>query len=152
GDAGRIRQMLLNLLSNAVKFTDNGEVVISVHCLRRDGAGATIEWSISDTGMGIPPDRIKDLFTDFTQADSSISRRFGGSGLGLAICKRLVEQMGGEINVISALGEGSTFRLSLALPIAEQAALIEHNDHEYYPVFAAIIAALAHPLRILITD
>jgi len=152
GDAGRIRQMLLNLLSNAVKFTQTGDVVIAARCLRRDEASATIEWSVSDTGIGIPPDRIKDLFKNFMQADSSISRRFGGSGLGLAICKRLVEQMGGEIGVISALGQGSTFRLSLTLPIAEHAALVERDDHEHFADFAAIIAALGRPLRVLITD
>ena len=152
GDAGRIRQMLLNLLSNAVKFTQSGEVVISVHCLQRNAENATIEWSVSDSGIGIPQDRIKSLFRDFTQADSSISRRFGGSGLGLAICKRLVEQMGGEIGVISALGQGSTFRISLTLPVVEQAALVERDDHEHFADFAAIIAALGRPLRVLIAD
>jgi hypothetical protein len=152
GDAGRIRQILLNLLSNAVKFTQVGEVLISVRCLRRDEASATLEWSVSDTGMGIPQDRIKDLFTDFMQADSSISRRFGGSGLGLAICKRLVEQMGGEISVISVPGQGSTFRVSLTLPIAEQAARGQRDDHDHEGDFAKVIAALERPLRVLITD
>jgi signal transduction histidine kinase/DNA-binding response OmpR family regulator len=152
GDAGRIRQMLLNLLSNAVKFTQAGEVVISVRCLRREPESATVEWSVSDTGIGIPQDRIKDLFKDFVQADNSISRRFGGSGLGLAICKRLVEQMGGEISVISALGRGSTFRLSVTLPIAEPATLAGRPEEEHYDDFAGIIAGLGRPLRVLITD
>jgi signal transduction histidine kinase/CheY-like chemotaxis protein len=152
GDAGRIRQILLNLLSNAVKFTERGEVVISVRCLQRNAESATIEWSISDTGIGIPPDRIKDLFKDFMQADSSISRRFGGSGLGLAISKRLVARMGGEIGVISALGQGSTFRIKLTLPVAEEALLVERDEAEHYGDFAAIIAALGRPLRVLITD
>ena len=152
GDAGRIRQMLLNLMSNAVKFTQTGEVVISVHCLRRDQESATIEWSVSDTGIGIPPDRLKDLFKDFMQADSSISRRFGGSGLGLAICKRLVEQMGGEISAISAPGQGSTFRFSLTLPIAEQVAPVESDENDHIGDFAALIAALGRPLRVLIVD
>ena len=152
GDAGRIRQMLLNLMSNAVKFTQTGEIVISVHCLRRDQESATIEWSVSDTGIGIPPDRLKDLFKDFMQADSSISRRFGGSGLGLAICKRLVEQMGGEISAISAPGQGSTFRFSLTLPIAEQVAPVESDENDHIGDFAALIAALGRPLRVLIAD
>ena len=134
GDAGRIRQVLLNLLSNAVKFTERGEVVVAIRCLARDAGHATIEWSVTDTGIGIPPDRIKDLFQDFSQADTSISRRFGGSGLGLSICKRLVEQMGGEISVVSAPGQGSTFRFSLALPITEEVALIGHDEPE--PAFA----------------
>jgi hypothetical protein len=152
GDAGRIRQIFLNFLSNALKFTQVGEVVISARCLRRDEASATIEWSVSDTGIGIPQDRIKDLFTDFMQADSSISRRFGGSGLGLAICKRLAEQMGGEISVISTLGQGSTFRIRLSLPIAEQAAPVERADHEHSSDFDNVIAALGRPVRVLITD
>ena len=152
GDAGRIRQMLLNLLSNAVKFTDSGEVVVSARCIERNADRATIEWSVSDTGIGIPPDKINDLFKDFMQTDSSISRRFGGSGLGLAICKRLVTQMGGEIGVISALGQGSTFRIKLNLPIVAEAALVERDDREHFADFASIIAALGRPLRVLIAD
>ena len=152
GDAGRIRQIFLNLLSNALKFTQAGEVAISSRCLRRDAESATIEWSVSDTGIGIAQDRIKVLFTNFMQADSSISRRFGGSGLGLAICKRLVDQMGGEISVISRFGQGSTFRVSLTLPIAETTALVERDDNEHEGDFANIIAALGRPLRVLITD
>ncbi len=153
GDAGRIRQVLLNLLSNAVKFTETGAVVVAVRCLARDDCRATLEWSVSDTGIGIAPERMKDLFKDFTQADNSISRRFGGSGLGLSICKRLVEQMGGDIGLVSAPGKGSTFRFSLALPITEGAALVGHDRPE--PVFAELrehIAKLGRPLRILVAD
>ena len=152
GDAGRIRQIFLNLLSNALKFTQAGEVAISSRCLRRDEESVTVEWSVSDTGIGIPQDRIEDLFTNFMQADSSISRRFGGSGLGLAICKRLAEQMGGEISVISRVGQGSTFRVSLTLPIAEQAAPVERDDNEHEGECANVMAALGRPLRVLITD
>ncbi len=152
GDAGRIRQMLLNLVSNAVKFTAAGEVVIAVRCKRRDAANATVEWAVSDTGIGIPPERIRNLFKDFVQADSSISRRFGGSGLGLAICKRLVQQMDGEISVVSALGQGSTFRFSLTLPVAEQTALTEAEGQNDDGSLGTIIAALGRPLRILVTD
>jgi signal transduction histidine kinase/DNA-binding response OmpR family regulator len=153
GDAGHIRQVLLNLLSNAVKFTERGEVVVAIRCLARDATHATMEWSVSDTGIGIAPDRIKDLFKDFTQADSSISRRFGGSGLGLSISKRLVEQMGGEISLVSAPGQGSTFRFTLMLPITEGAALIGPDQPE--PMFGdlrAHIARLGRPLRILVAD
>jgi signal transduction histidine kinase/DNA-binding response OmpR family regulator len=153
GDAGRIRQVLLNLLSNAVKFTERGEVVVAIRCLARDAGRATIEWSVTDTGIGIPPDRIKDLFQDFTQADTSISRRFGGSGLGLSICKRLVEQMGGEVSVVSAPGQGSTFRFSLALPITREVALIGHDEPEpAFPELRARIAGLGRPLRVLVAD
>jgi signal transduction histidine kinase/CheY-like chemotaxis protein/HPt (histidine-containing phosphotransfer) domain-containing protein len=152
GDAGRIRQVLLNLVSNAVKFTAAGEVVVSTRCLAREDDKATIEWAVSDTGIGIAPEHIGALFTNFMQADSSISRRFGGSGLGLAICKRLVEQMGGEIKVVSTLGQGSTFSFSLTLPLAEYVALPERDDQTVYVQLAARIAALSRPLRVLIVD
>jgi signal transduction histidine kinase/DNA-binding response OmpR family regulator len=152
GDAGRIRQVLLNLISNAVKFTAAGEVVVSTRCLAREGDKATIEWAVSDTGIGISPEHIGALFTNFMQADSSISRRFGGSGLGLAICKRLVEQMGGEVKVVSAPGQGSTFSFSLTLPVAEYVALPEHDDQNVFAELKAKIAALGRPLRILIVD
>src|SRR5262249_17349356 len=112
----------------------------------------TVEWSVSDTGIGIPEDRIKDLFKDFVQADSSISRRFGGSGLGLAICKRLVEQMGGEITVISSLGHGSTFRVTLTLPIAAEESLPEADDRKVFEAFKARTATFGRPLRILVVD
>lgn len=152
GDTGRIRQVLLNLLSNAVKFTATGEVVVSARCLAQDGKLATIEWAVSDTGIGIAPEQIGNLFANFVQADNSISRRFGGSGLGLAICKRLVEQMGGEIKVISKPGQGSTFRFSLTLPVAEHMALPEHDDQTVYAELKTRIAALGRPLRVLIVD
>ena len=153
GDVGRIRQVILNLVSNAVKFTERGKVRISVNCCAQDAEAATVAWSVSDSGIGIAPDRIKDLFHDFTQADSSIHRRFGGSGLGLAICKRLVEQMGGEIGVTSTPGVGSTFRFALTLPVAREAVVtIERDDEELYAELKARIAALGRPLRVLIVD
>jgi CheY-like chemotaxis protein/HPt (histidine-containing phosphotransfer) domain-containing protein len=153
GDAGRIRQVLLNLVSNAIKFTETGEVALSVRCLRQDRTQATIEWSVSDTGIGVAPDALNELFRDFVQADTSISRRFGGSGLGLSICKRLVEQMGGEIGVVSAPNKGSTFRFSLALPISHEA--IARGNEDLAPLFGELhhhIAKLGRPLRVLIAD
>ena len=153
GDPGHIRQILLNLLSNAVKFTETGEVVVTTRCLARDDNDATIEWSVSDSGIGIAPDRVKDLFKDFTQADNSISRRFGGSGLGLSICKRLVEQMGGDISLVSAPSKGSTFRFSLRLPVTQEVALLGHDEPE--PMFAELrahIAQLGRTLRVLVAD
>jgi signal transduction histidine kinase/NO-binding membrane sensor protein with MHYT domain/ActR/RegA family two-component response regulator len=119
GDSGRIRQVLNNLLSNAIKFTASGHVAFRVDCITRDESAAVVEWTIKDTGIGIAPDRIGDLFGEFMQADSSISRRFGGTGLGLAISRRLVDQMGGTIEVESTPGQGTSFRLQLSLPIAE---------------------------------
>src|SRR6185312_12920967 len=118
GDQARIRQIILNLLTNAIKFTDTGVVKVSARCIARTEDQATIECSVSDTGIGIASGQIDKLFNEFAQADSSISRRFGGTGLGLAICKKLIGQMGGQIAVESTLGIGTTFRFTLTLPIA----------------------------------
>ena len=124
-----MRQIVLNLLSNAVKFTEAGEVVVSVSgrpvaAMPVAGATADRQWEIDvavrDTGIGIPPDRIDRLFQSFSQADASISRRFGGTGLGLAISKRLAELQGGTITVDSSgvPGEGSRFVAKIVAPEA----------------------------------
>jgi PAS domain S-box-containing protein len=152
GDAGRVRQVLLNLVSNAVKFTEAGEVVVSVRCAQRDAVNAVIEWSISDTGIGMDPDTLKGLFEEFKQADSSINRRFGGSGLGLAISKRLVQIMGGVITATSTLGEGSVFRCSLPFALANRVADVESNDQLVFETFAAKLASLGRALRLLVVD
>jgi signal transduction histidine kinase len=114
GDVTRLRQVLINLLGNAVKFTERGEILLSVSGAAEPGC---LEFSVSDTGIGIPADRQVHLFQPFTQADLSISRRYGGTGLGLALSKRLVEMMGGTMWVESegAPGKGSTFRFSIVL-------------------------------------
>ncbi|MCK6490730.1 MAG: ATP-binding protein [Planctomycetes bacterium] len=112
GDPTRLRQVLVNLLSNAVKFTERGEVVVE---LRSGGPGGALELAVRDTGIGIDPAVLPNLFRPFVQADSSTTRRFGGTGLGLAICRRLVELMGGEVTVDSAPGLGSTFTCRLPL-------------------------------------
>jgi hypothetical protein len=151
-DAGRIRQILLNLVSNAVKFTAAGEIVVSTRCIECNDQQATIEWAVSDTGIGISQENIGSLFVNFVQADNSISRRFGGSGLGLAICKRLIEQMGGEIKVVSTLGQGSTFSFRLTLPVAENVPAPEQNDQAVYAALSARIAAFGRQLRVLIVD
>jgi len=117
GDAGRIRQVLINLVSNAIKFTTSGDVSVRAECLAHTEAIAEMEWSVTDTGIGIAPDRVGSLFGEFMQADPSIARRFGGTGLGLAISKRLIDQMGGSISVKSSPGLGTTFRIGLKLPI-----------------------------------
>jgi signal transduction histidine kinase len=116
GDAGRIRQVLINLVGNAVKFTQEGRVLVGVEWEQRDHRQPLLRISIEDTGVGIPEDKLASIFEKFTQADSSVTRRFGGTGLGLAISKQLVELMGGEIGVKSKPGEGSTF--SFTLPLA----------------------------------
>jgi two-component system, sensor histidine kinase len=113
GDPGRLRQVLLNLTGNAIKFTDRGSVRIAVTHRALDGDMIELNIAVIDTGAGIAPEVQDRLFTRFTQADSSISRRFGGTGLGLAICKELCELMGGKIGVESAPGRGSTFWFTL---------------------------------------
>jgi signal transduction histidine kinase/ActR/RegA family two-component response regulator len=114
GDNTRLRQVLLNLLSNAIKFTDHGSVEVAV----RPSGGTNIEFSVSDTGIGISDKNRDRVFEAFTQVETNASRRHGGTGLGLAICKRLVELMGGSIQLESEPGKGSTFRFALPMPIA----------------------------------
>jgi PAS domain S-box-containing protein len=115
GDAARLRQVLMNLVSNAIKFTEKGEVVIRV---QPGTQPPWVEFSVTDTGIGIPPEVQTRLFRPFTQADVSTTRKFGGTGLGLAICKQLVNLMGGEINLESTFGQGSRFFFNLPLPVA----------------------------------
>ncbi|HTW64690.1 MAG TPA: response regulator [Bryobacteraceae bacterium] len=117
GDSGRIRQVVTNLVGNAVKFTHSGEVLIAVKNVGEDIQIPRMQISVSDTGIGIPQDKIGSLFAKFSQADTSTTRRYGGTGLGLAISKQLAELMGGLIQVESEAGRGSTFSLILPLPL-----------------------------------
>ena len=147
GDDSRIRQVLINLLSNGVKFTARGEVILTA---RRDDASAFvleqqrllngsapaqfIEFSVRDTGLGIPADRLEKLFQPFVQAESSIAREYGGTGLGLAISKGLVELMGGRLTAESTPEAGSTF--SFTLPMAHDAAAVEKTGAETHSILA----------------
>jgi signal transduction histidine kinase/DNA-binding response OmpR family regulator len=125
GDQTRLRQVLSNLLANAVKFTARGRVVLSARCAPVGEDQMRVMLAVSDTGIGITQEQIQRLFEPFTQADASITRRFGGTGLGLAISRKLVQQMGGEIQVTSAPGQGSRFSVELTLPIAQPADLAQ---------------------------
>ena len=121
GDRGRIRQVLLNLLANAVKFTLRGSIRLAITAVSGAGGAEMLKFAVVDTGIGIPQDRVSRLFNRFSQADTSIRDRFGGTGLGLAICKQLVERMGGEIGVETALGHGSTFWFTIRMTRAPAA-------------------------------
>jgi signal transduction histidine kinase/response regulator of citrate/malate metabolism len=139
GDPVRINRVLLNLIGNAIKFTERGYVDVQA-ALEPTGAGRVLRLSISDTGIGVAPEMQERIFEDFVQADDSIMRRFGGTGLGLAISRRLARLMGGDLAIESTPGSGSTFRLTVPLAGAEEAA----------PPLAA--AAPTQPLALLLVD
>ena len=130
GDPVRLHQIILNLVSNAVKFTTNGKITVSVCLLCEDEDTATLEFAISDTGIGIPENKIDSIFENFQQATSGTSRLYGGTGLGLAIVKQLVEPQGGTIHVKSKVDEGSTFSFTLSFQKTKAEAEAEEEHLE----------------------
>ena len=143
GDVTRLRQILVNLPSNAIKFTHRGEVLISVSGVQREGQHHEITFAVRDTGIGIPADKVANLFQSFTQVDASTTRKYGGTGLGLAISRRLAEMMGGRMWVESEVGAGSTFHFTIT---AEAAGSQLANN--FLQEFSAALAGK----RVLIVD
>jgi PAS domain S-box-containing protein len=130
GDPSRLTQILTNLTGNAIKFTSEGKIIIHVSVESQNCDNVMLRFSVSDTGIGIPEEKIDLIFEKFTQADASNSRRFGGAGLGLAISKQLVEMMDGNIGVISKVGEGSEFWFTVGLEKQSKAKWIEKSEKE----------------------
>ena len=144
GDPLRLTQVLVNLVNNAIKFTEFGEIVLRIALQDRQEGQVQLVFSVRDSGMGIPAERLSQLFTPFTQVDGSITRRFGGTGLGLAICRQLVELMGGQIQAESQEGQGSRFFFTLRLPLPAPQAL---------PASATLRpASLLRGKRVLVVD
>ena len=119
GDSVRLRQVLLNLADNAVKFTASGEIILSAKVITKMSYGVIIQFSVTDTGLGMTPEQLKKLFTPFQQADLSTTRKYGGTGLGLAICRKIVEMMDGELEVESELNKGTEFKFHAFFSSAE---------------------------------
>src|SRR5438876_7779274 len=122
GDPTRLRQVLMNLIGNAIKFTEEGEVDVSAAVVAHHGDRTAVRFRVRDTGIGISDEQLAHIFDEFTQADASMTRRYGGTGLGLAIARRLVALMGGELTVTSHVGRGSEFSFTLPFPVEAGAA------------------------------
>ncbi|HEX3006638.1 MAG TPA: ATP-binding protein, partial [Bacteroidales bacterium] len=147
GDPTRLRQILLNLLNNAFKFTERGYVSISAETKTSDETSATISITIADTGIGIPSDKLDKIFDDYTQAEQSVSRKYGGTGLGLSIVKRLMDLMQGSIKVSSVEHQGTTFTCNIpfALSNVEE---IHETDH----AAAVVVPTELHGISVLVAD
>jgi PAS domain S-box-containing protein len=145
GDPGRLRQILVNLIGNAIKFTASGEVSVFAERLQEEGDGILVKISVTDTGIGIAPDKQGQIFRSFTQADNSYTRKYGGTGLGLSISKQLAELMGGAITLESTLGEGSTFSFTIPFRKGQDDALPD-------PYGPALRLNELKGLRILVVD
>jgi signal transduction histidine kinase/DNA-binding response OmpR family regulator len=128
GDQNRLQQILLNLLSNAFKFTESGHVLLDVSVISSGNSETSIRFSVTDTGKGISAEKLNVIFDQYTQEEDSTTRNYGGSGLGLAICKRLINQMGGQIFVDSALNKGSEFWFDVPFKHSEPLAQLEQAD------------------------
>jgi CheY-like chemotaxis protein len=166
GDLAHIRQVLGNLLSNAIKFTASGHISVALQCVpdTANPAGVILRYAVADTGIGIGVEQQTRLFQPFTQADSSISRKYGGTGLGLSICKRLVELMNGRISCQSEAGKGTTFRFevpcrrlsllagSMPSPAARPSLSATGEAAADKDLSPALPSTSSHAMRVLVTE
>ncbi len=156
-DAGRFRQVLINLMGNAVKFTEKGEIELAIDVEEEDHDRLMLHAKVRDTGIGIPSDKLDSIFEVFQQADGSTTRKFGGTGLGLSICKKIAKHMGGDIQVESTLGKGSTFHFYawvekskkrlIQEPVVRNRAVVKEEDKEDAGHSLHILVAEDNPLN-----
>jgi PAS domain S-box-containing protein len=132
GDPGRLRQILTNLVGNALRFTSHGEIVLRVECLDSEETSAQQKFSVQDSGIGIPKEKLEHIFESFAQADSSTTRKYGGTGLGLTISRELVSLMGGELRVESTVGKGTTFSFETRLDLCQKS-IVEEQQAKTIP-------------------
>ena len=125
GDPTKLSQIFINLINNALKFTQNGEVKVITKLVKKEDGNASLHFEITDTGIGIPEEKLETVFDSFSQGSIEINRKYGGTGLGLTIVKKLVDLLGGEIKLYSKVGFGSTFTFDLVLAVSNHEVLIE---------------------------
>jgi signal transduction histidine kinase/ActR/RegA family two-component response regulator len=148
-DITRVRQILFNLLSNAIKFTETGEITVTAAAKSQPSSDMfELRFTVADTGIGIPADRLDRLFVSFSQIDASTTRKYGGTGLGLAICRKLAELLGGRIWVESEVGKGSRFSFTIMAPAGPPLAAQAKPE----PVVAGALLGDRHPLRVLVAE
>jgi CheY-like chemotaxis protein len=146
GDSMRLQQVLINLGGNAVKFTTEGQVVVALKLKGVDARRAEVEFAVQDSGIGIAPEHQAHIFTGFSQAEASTTRKFGGTGLGLATSKRMVELMGGDLQLSSTLGQGSTFTFTLQLPLVTDIPLDLKEDTPPSPELRRALVVDSNPV------
>ena len=154
GDLVRLRQIIVNLVSNAIKFTHDGQVELSIQCLKLKNGVATLEFSVIDSGIGMSESAVAKIFDPFSQADASVTRRFGGTGLGLSISKRFAEALGGQLTVTSKEGVGSVFEVRIDASPMDDVDMIDPSEDDLDSLPNEETRAVIHlpDLRVLLVD